>query len=140
MFEQGLFSLLSNDVGIKAALGGSPFGRTDGAAGVFPMQLPEASTLPAIVYSVLSSYRVTSMQGTNRTEKRRLQVDCYGHHYEDAKLLMQPIKDCLLSFRGPLADGTYMQGAFLIGELDAFEDAPFLYRGVLDFDVWIANI
>jgi hypothetical protein len=139
MFEAGLYNLLASNPGIMAQVGGSPFARADGASGVFPVQLPEASVLPACVYTVLHGQSVNSVQGTNRLEFKRLQVDCYGRHYGDAKNMMKVVMDCLLSYRGPLSDGTFMAGALKVAEIDAFEDAPFLYRGVVDFSVHITN-
>jgi hypothetical protein len=139
MFEAGLFSLLSKDPGIQAAVGGSPTARSDGTAGVFPMQLPEASPLPALVYSVLPGHSVNSVQGTDRCEMRRVQIDCFAKHYEDVKPVAQAVKDCVLEFRGTLDDGTMMSGALKVSETDAFEEAPFQYRASLDFEFWIVN-
>jgi len=139
MFEAGFNSLLANSPAIAAELGGSPFARADGASGVFPEQLPEASTLPACVYNVVGYQNVKSNEGTNRLVKKRVQVDCYGRHYGDAKFLQDAIRETVLSFKGTLSDGTLVCQAWLNSELDAFEDAPFLFCAVLDFDVWIIN-
>jgi len=139
MFEAGLFSLLANDPGVMAQVGGSPFLRQDGTPLVFPVQLPEESTLPAVVYTVVTGTSVTSTQGTNRLEFKRVQLDCYGKNYGAAKILKRAAEACLLSYRGPLSDGTYMQGGLKVSEVDAFEDGPFLYRAVVDFSLHIIN-
>ncbi len=136
MFEAGFAALLATNPGVMAQLGGSPWARADGQTGVFPVQVPEEATLPNIVYLVVGRRSVNSLAGTNRLVMKRVQVDARGRHYGDAKQLQEAVKDCVLHFRGVLSDGTVMQGALLNSELDAFEDGPFLYCGVLDFNVW----
>jgi hypothetical protein len=139
MFEAGFYKLLISDAGIAGLLSGSPAARADQTSGVFPIQLPEASTLPALVYTVIHGQSVTSVQGTDAMETKRVQIECYGRHAEDVAALQSSVKNCLLSYRGSLSDGTVMCGAFKRGELGAFEHAPLLYRGEIDFDVLIIN-
>jgi len=139
MFEAGLFNLLSSDPGVKAQIGGSPFSRADGTPGVFPVELPKESTLPAVVYTVLTGRPVNSTQGTNRLEFKRVQVDCYGKSYGAAKQTKAAVEACLASYRGLLSDGTRMQGGLKVAEVDAFEDGPFLYCAVVDFSLHIIN-
>jgi hypothetical protein len=137
MFEAGLNSLLQSDPGISAQLGGSPFARADNTSGIFPAQMPEASTLPAVVYSVVGEQCVHSVQGTNRLAMKRLEIHCYGRHYADAKNLQEAVLACLLPFRGTLNEGTVVNGILQSGEVDAFEYAPFIYCAILDFNAWI---
>ena len=139
MFEAGLFSLLTNDPGIRAQVGGSPFARKDDTAGVWPVQAPEGSPLPYLVYSIAGGSNVTSTAGTNALGSKRVQVNCYGRHYEDVKDLKGSVMACLLSFRGSLSDGSVMNGALLVSETDAFAEGPFLFCAVVDFNVWVIN-
>jgi hypothetical protein len=137
MFEAGLNTLLRADPGIMAQLGGSPFARVDSRSGIFPEQLPEGASLPALVYGVVGEQRVHSTQGTNRLAMKRVQIDCYGRHYADAKQLQAAVKECLLDFRGTLSEGTIVNGILQVGEMDTFEYAPFLFCAVLDFNCWV---
>jgi hypothetical protein len=139
MFEQGLFSFLSGAPAIVAQLGGSPSARADGTVGVFPLQLPESSTLPALVYSVVGRGSVNSTAGTNRAVMKRVQIDCYGRHYGDAKVTQAAVKKAVLALRGALRDGTVVSGVLVNSELDAFEEAPFLYCAVLDFNFFLVD-
>ena len=139
MFEQGFNSLLATSPGVMAQLGGSPFAREDRQTGVWPVQVPEEAALPNIAFSIVGRQSVNSVQGTSRLVMKRVQVNSRGRHYADAKNLQEAVKRCVLSFRGTLSDGTRVFGALLNSELDAFEDGPFLFCGVLDFDVWTIN-
>jgi len=140
MFEQGLFAFLSGAPAIAAQLGGSPYARADGTVGVFPQQLPEGSTMPALVYAIVGRQSVNSTEGTNRTAMKRVQIDCYGRSYGDAKQLQLPVRKELEPLKGyTLSEGTRVAGVFVNSELDAFEYGPFLYCAVLDFNIWIIN-
>lgn len=140
MFEEGLYSLVSSDPGVRAQLGGSPFARTDSQSGLFAVQLPEEASRPALVYEGIGSQDVTSTQGTNRLGMRRVQFKSHGRSYADSQRLKQAVKDCLLGFIGDLNDGSQITSVVKNLELDAFEAGPFDFVSILDFNIWCVEV
>lgn len=56
--------------------------------------------LPAIVLNVISGAEGFHMNGRDGLFKGRVQVDCYGETYADAKALGRAVRDLLHTYRG----------------------------------------
>jgi hypothetical protein len=134
MLEKGLRDLLINDVNVGPMVGGtaSPF-----APGqrVRPMLLPEGTTFPAIVYQVVATNPLTSMDGVNALQMKRMQIDCYGQNAVSAKTLAQAVHLALDGFRGVLSEGTLVQSCLPNQDVDEFEFDPQVYRVACDFNI-----
>jgi hypothetical protein len=134
MIEKGLRDLLCNDATVGPMVGGqaSPF-----VAGqrVRPMLLPEGSDMPAIVYLVVATSPLTSMDGVNALQMKRFQIDCYGKNAPQAKALAKAVHRLLDGFKGTLSEGSEIQSCLPNQDIDEFEYDPQLYRVACDFNV-----
>jgi hypothetical protein len=132
MLGEGINQLLLAATPITALIG-TPATRDDGKSGVWPVQAPESATYPMIVYSQISGEGNPSYDGANALHQCRISFGCYGENYGDSKRLQVAIRQLIEGFHGVLPDGTPVDNAVLVLELDAFEDAPFSYNSPIDF-------
>jgi hypothetical protein len=142
MLEEGLNALLAGASTITAIVG-TPATRTDKpkpTTGIFPVQMPEGTPLPALVYSQISGEGNPSYDGANSLHQCRISFGCYGSSYGDSKRLQRAVRQLLEGFHATLSDGTPVDNAVLVLELDAFEDAPFSFNAPIDFLLVYADI
>jgi hypothetical protein len=142
MLEEGLNQLLVTSTAIQAIVG-TVATRKDTpkpTTGIFPVQMPESTPLPALVYAQISGEGNPSLDGANALHQCRISFSCYGSVYGDAKRLQRAVRQLLEGFHGVLSDGTPIDNAVLELELDAFEDAPFSFNAPIDFLIVYADI
>lgn len=127
--EEALISKLLTDAGVAALVG----------ARVYPVSRPQASPLPAIVLTTISSIPVYTDDGESGLEQSRVQIDCIGQSYADAKLTSRAVKASLSAFVGSV-DGKEFQNILIDGERDFRESGSnvesYPFRTVIDFQVW----
>lgn len=102
---------------------------------VEPLKLPQKPTLPALVYSRVSTKRVLTHDGPG-PERPRIQVDCWASTPREAKDLAAAVRACLDAPELPPGD---LLGSFLDNELDLHEPESGLYRVMADYFVWAAE-
>jgi hypothetical protein len=138
MVEKGLRDLLINDPTVGPLVGGcaSPFSP---GTNVRAFILPEGSSFPAIVYFVVATAPLTSMDGVNALQMKRFQIDCYSNLNSGgavgAKTLAQAVHNLLDGYRGTLSDGTYVQSCLPNEDVDTFDFDPLVFRIMCDFNV-----
>lgn len=119
----GIFSLLTADAGVAALV----------ATRVFPVEVPEDVTLPALLYRFVGGTSSPTLM-TSGMQKARVQFDCYGETYDDASALRNAVVAALNGYQGTLADGTLLQNAWALGPgTDFFEDDPRQFRCMVEF-------
>lgn len=143
MINEGLFSFLATNAGIKAQLGSS---RADLSTGVFPMLAPDGATFPYVTVTTISGVAAESMQGMNRLTTARFRMSCYGSSYGQAKKLAEAIRQAfglVSSYQGTLTDGTVLENARQVepGEVDDLEAMPhgMIYATHIDFELMYLN-
>jgi hypothetical protein len=142
MLEEGLNQLLVNASSIQAIVG-TPATRKDKpkpTTGIFPVQMPESTPLPALIYSQISGEGNPSLDGANSLHQCRISFGCYGDSYGDAKRLQRAVRQLLEGLHTTLAEGTPVDNVILLLELDSFEDGPFSYNAPIDFLFVYADI
>lgn len=106
---------------------------------VFPVTRPQASALPSIVLTTISNIPVYTDDGDSGLHEARVQFDCWGQTYADAKLTARAVKSALSAFHGTV-DGVEFQNVLILGERDSRESgsnaAEYLFRTMVDFQVW----
>lgn len=128
MLSDGLYSLIIADPTVAGILATRSL--TPGApktSGVFPVQMPEADPLPAIVYTQIHGDGVMSMDGPDPLKFARFQFSCYGATYRESKILARALLNLLENFTGALSDGTGIGNMERVGEMDAFPEAPYVF-------------
>ncbi len=97
------------------------------ATRVYPMQMPQGATLPAITYQRVATTPHDDLELTQNHEWVRVQVDCWAANYAGAKALAVAVRAALQ------VTPVYAQ---LLMELDDHEPEEKLYRVIQDFRVW----
>jgi hypothetical protein len=116
VIEQLLYALLSSTTSITAITGPR----------IYPLQLPQDPTLPAIEYSFIGGS--SSPTFTTRGNKRyRVQIDCWGNTYAEAVTLRSAVKDALDGY----SDG--QMSILLISPRDFFDHELLQYRAMAEF-------
>ena len=126
MFEKGLRNLIIND---------STVGPLVGNQRVRPVMLPEGSDLPAIVYTVVATTPLTSMDGVNALQTKRVQLDVYAANAPAAKQLAAALHNLLDAYKGTLSEGTKVLSCLPDQDVDSFEYDPQMYRIACDFTI-----
>lgn len=139
MLVEGIYQYLIASSSITAIVG-TPATRKDLKTGVWPIQLPEASPLPALVYSQISGDGNPSLDGGNQLHQCRVEFACYADNYLDAKKLQRAIRQLLEGLHGTFPDGTPIDNVILVLETDAFEEAPFIFNAPIDFTMVYADV
>lgn len=137
MLSEGLYSLITQDPVVGAILGTRKLsdGRKPPTSGVFPMQMPEADPLPAIVYQEIFGEGTMTQDGPDPLQYSRMQFDVYGENYKSSKTLARALRQLLEGTTGQLADGTLLFSAERVSEIDTFEETPFVYRTTIDVHI-----
>jgi len=128
MLVEGIQSFLTANGPISALVGPRTY------AGQLP-ELKAPSDLPAIVYREIHGDGEFSMDGPDQLQHSRMQFNCYGKLYANAKKVARVLRQELELFTGALDDGTIIEHAQRESEVDLFEDAPSVYCTAVDFKI-----
>jgi Protein of unknown function (DUF3168) len=133
MLVEGLFTLITSDPGVKAAL--------NGKTSVYPNIAPDETSLPYIVYTQIARSVILTYQGVNRLQETRIQFSCYGASYKTAKSLAGAVKNLLDGFTGLLGDGTILEHSMPVSEHDEVERElkATVYGIHLDYAFWATS-
>lgn len=123
--EQVIYTALANSAAIGALVGG-----TGANARVYPLLMPQGSSLPAVTYFRVSTDRIAtaSLSGHNARVNARVQIDCWADTYANSKSLASAVKSVMLSAT------TFT--ALSVSERDLYEPDTEVYRVSADFSVW----
>lgn len=117
--EEAIFTHLKNDAGVAALVG----------TRIFPLEMHAPATLPAIVYQRIDGVPRNHMRGGTTKINARIQIDCYGEEYADAKAVAAAVRTAM---------NTWPAGfkALLLSDRDFEEERTALKRVLMEFSVW----
>ena len=95
---------------------------------VYPLQMPQLPTLPAIVYTRIANTPQNVIYGRPTLDQVRIQIDAYATTYKGAKDLAQSIRDAMET------SATF--SATLQTDDDFFQTDTDLYRVSSDYYIW----
>lgn len=122
--ESAIFDYLTADAGVGALV----------LDRVYPVRLPEKSTLPAIVYHKVSASRLYTYDTYGTSDpfvQARVQFDCWGRTALEAIDVGTAVLVALSGYDGSLG-GQPIQAGFAVDEFDTYEAATKFYRRVVD--------
>lgn len=123
--DEALFTRLSTHAGVAALV----------ATRIYPILMPQNTTLPAITKQRISGPRVQSLVGSSGLAYPRYQVDAWASTYDGAKAVADQVRAALDGFRGYV--GTVRIGGIrLIGDQELYEEETRTHRVSQDFSVW----
>jgi len=105
MIEQAIWSMLSEDESLTTLINKR----------IFPLKVPEESTIPCIVYQRQSTTHIETMDGVNDLKSIDLLLTSWSQSYDEASEINNKIGDILHGFRG-YVDAKEIKGIFSISE------------------------
>lgn len=88
--EETVYAVLTEDVSIAALVE-----QDDGKFRIFPVELAQSISLPAIVYSRVSTVGYNSVAGDHGASRATIQVDSYASTYAQARALSALVRMAL---------------------------------------------
>lgn len=99
---------------------------------VYPVVIPQAVQNPAIRYQRVGAGRPHHMGGDDGLVSVRMQIDCYGADYNEARKVAEGVRLALQNWSG--AGG--IDVAYLENERDEDERETKSIRTMLEFEIW----
>lgn len=125
MIEAALFGHLSTEAGLSALVG----------TRVFPIQLPQGATLPAVTFQRISTRPLTHRSSTTPTYSRpRFQFGCWASSFDGAVALRAALRAAM----GTVAQASSprIDVALLQDDRDVVEATPGRWVASLDYFIW----
>lgn len=122
MFVEDLFSFLSDQA-------------TDAASRIYPNELPQNATLPAIKYFQVSDPPEHTHDGRSKLRHPRFQLDCYADTYLKAHRLANQVVTALDGYRGQMGQSTCGAG-FAEDERDNHDPETGRHWVSVDIEIW----
>lgn len=122
--EQGIDSYLSGLAAVTNLIGDR----------LYPVNLPQNPTYPALTYTQISEISIVAHDGAGDLMMCRFQFDCFALSYAGVKALARALRRALDGFKGTMGEVT-VPAVLFITALDAFEDPPKVFRIPADFTI-----
>jgi hypothetical protein len=123
-FEEGLFYYLDNYEDLAEEVDNR----------IWPTLLPQDPTLPAIVYTRISTPRLYKFEDTFLPQGR-FQFDCYAEEFQEAKNVAADIKAALDLYSGSMGDYT-VETCIIEDEMDIYEPETGRWRSMVEVVIW----
>jgi len=126
--EESLYAELATHGGVAALVG----------TRIYPEELPQPATLPAITYSLSSTATEHTQRETASTIViPDMQVQCWAETYSGAKALATQVKAALDGFVGQLGGaGGVNCWITMIDALDLGDEETSWRREIIQFEIW----
>lgn len=106
---------------------------------VFPQQLPQGATLPAVTYQRIAGQSMIDHEGDAGLGRARIQIDCWGPTgntgYQQSVDLAETIRAALSGYRGPMGSNP-ATNARIINVMDIPEPETKLWRRMVEASIW----
>lgn len=128
----GLFAFLAADASIAAVV------TEGGISRIYPIMLPQGVRQASIVYTKISGEGDYTLRGPTGYAQPRFQIDAWapGPSPDAAVALANRVKDALDGFTGAIGTGenaVFVQGIFVAGEREDYDDATEMFRVSRDY-------
>lgn len=129
MIEPGIVALTLADAATAALIG----------TRIYPLLLPDDCPLPAVSYHLISTVDSYTLDGPLSLVQVRLQIDCWGTSYADARAAAQVLKKLLNGYTGTLPNGVAVENIVRDGEQSGFDSGPRSYYVQTDWMIWFTE-
>lgn len=124
--EEALYYVLSQDEAIASGI----------ASRVYPMQLPQGVTFPAVTFMKVSAPRDHVQKGPSGLVSSRFQVSAWAQNYSAARQAAALVRLALIGYRGVVASGVRIGGVLMVNERDLEEPDAKLWQRASDFMIF----
>jgi len=121
ILEDGLQTFLVANAGVAALV----------IDRVQPFPLPQESVMPAITYRRIDAPRMMAHDGPTGFATARIQCDCWGKNYSQAKRTANAVRKACDGYVG-LMGSVEIHETEAAGDIDDYEPQVELYRTVID--------
>lgn len=130
MIESNLVDLLRADATVTSIA----------ADRIYPVLLPDESTLPAITYQVIATTPLYALDERINLTRYRIQIDAWAKwpSYAQAKSLAEAIRVVLDGYSGPRPDGSRIDSIIQVGATDLFEPSGLIHRVMAEYIIQFA--
>ena len=125
--EQVIVTKFAAHVGLTALL----------STRVYPAQLPQRPTLPALTYTRISTLFYQTRDSSS-LERPRFQFDCWADSYGAARGVAQQLRQALATLRQ--SSNPRIDAALLENDQDILEADPGRWRAVVEAYIWHEEI
>lgn len=101
---------------------------------IYPDNLPQNPTLPAITYVCISTLRRHEFEKDSKTIDSTIQFTVWGNSRKATKTLSTQLRKALQDYSGTIGS-VRVSAVLLLDETDDFEDETKLYRTDMDFKI-----
>ena len=128
--HSALYRLLTSNGAVAALVGDR----------VYPMQAPQDTAYPLIVFSTIVELRAPTLAGASGAVNPKIQVDCWAESNEDADSLSDAVRLALDGYRGTVGSVVIRACALglrhdgIVEPRDGTENRVFGRN--MEFDVW----
>ena len=123
-FEEGLFEHLDNHAGLSMEVDSR----------IYPVKLPQRTTLPAVTYTRLATPLLHEFEATLLPHPT-FQFDCWAATYARAKEVAEQIIIALDLYRGAMGAYTVEQ-SIVQTERDTFDPETEIWHTMVDVEIW----
>ena len=122
--ENNLVTYLEGEATILALIGN---GDSPETIRLYPLIMPQNTTMPAVVYQRVTGERIHHLSGVSGRATPSIQFDIYSDSYSEAKSVADALRGVLDGYQG-IAGAITVDSTLLIEELDGFDDETDYYR------------
>jgi hypothetical protein len=103
-------------------------------------RVPDRTAMPSVIIKGVASEYSSGLKGTNRTQMRRLQVDCWATTPREADKLAEAVHDAMDSYKGVLSESTSVLSCLPSGgDVDLTDEELKLAGIAVDMNVWFTG-
>jgi hypothetical protein len=135
VIREGLHQFLSTSPTVTAIVG-TPATRQDRLTGIFPVLMPEATPLPAVVFHVIAGEEILALDGASGLRRYRIQFNSWACCAEPAAQLAESLWKLFSGMHSTLPDGTEIDDAICGPMQDGFDVGALIYRSFFDTEFW----
>jgi hypothetical protein len=140
MIEQGIFSLVTQNSGVKSAVGVDVNGTTK----AYWVQAPQGASLPMLIFSRVGTTDPYTMAGPLGMREGLFQIVAYSTSYLGSRTVAEAVRKFLSSYTGTLpdTDATVVKAVMIVKDFDSkYEEGSkgFIFGAYLQFRVWFLD-
>lgn len=121
-----LFDYLSKSATIHAAV----------ADRIYPVQLPQNATKPALVYREMYTDNTYLLQADDTLLRPTIEIECHADSYGSARAVMRTVKGVLQNYSGLMGDAA-VQAVLVSGGAEDYNPETLTYWRSLEFEFFI---
>lgn len=112
---------------------------TKPSLGVFPLQLPAGTALPAITYQRISGDHVTGHSGSHGLGSARYQFSCWADDYNTSRELAEVVRLAFQGYRSPVAGEWQIQAGNIVSDAELIDPETGRYHSAVDALLWFTE-